>query len=401
MLGSSDIESLVEGGDKEWPRDRADALHTEYARLLATHGLGAHAYGCGLERRTLNTVNNVFAAREHFGGMYPIAGLGLLSMCYKEFDMLTDARAQARLRVFLERGDDHQRKMLRVLTRERRAGNIGSAVFALEKTRCRRDGSLQYRPQFAAADFLASEISRSWPLYRPGADLSQVRHASRVLQEALTPKVHWFTADELARYCDQTRAQTRLEMHMRLSEQRRRPSEAHLPFRDSQSGRPHGAEVMTLASESTAALRRELARRERDAAKITARRAKLAKQLAALDAELADLGVAGAPRRGRPLGSKSKPRGRKPGRKAGPRTGRKPGRPAGRKLPKNTRSLGDALAATVRPGTIVSPAEAAKRVRTQGYKTTAKNFGKVVTLRLRVHKLFKRRGRGQYERVPG
>jgi hypothetical protein len=150
---------------------------------------------------------------------------------------------------------------------------------------------------------------------------------------------------------------------------------------------------MTLASESTAALRRELARRERDAAKITARRAKLAKQLAALDA--------GAPRRGRPLGSKSKPRGRKPGRKAGPRTGRKPGRPAGRKLPKNTRSLGDALAATVRPGTIVSPAEAAKRVRTQGYKTTAKNFGKVVTLRLRVHKLFKHRGRGQYERVPG
>jgi hypothetical protein len=141
------------------------------------------------------------------------------------------------------------------------------------------------------------------------------------------------------------------------------------------------------------ALRRELARRERGATKIAARRAKLAKALAALDAELADLGVDGAPRRGRPPGSKHKRRGRKPGRK--------PGRPAGRKLPKNTRSLGDALAATVRPGTIVSPAEAAKRVRAQGYKTTATNFGKVVTLRLRVHKLFKHRGRGQYERVPG
>jgi len=151
---------------------------------------------------------------------------------------------------------------------------------------------------------------------------------------------------------------------------------------------------MALESLSTAVIRRELERRERVAVKVAARRAKLAKQLASLDAELAALGVNGAPkRRGRPPGSKNKRRGRKPGRKAGPRTGRK--------LPKNTRSLGDALAATVRPGTIVSPAEAAKRVRAQGHKTTATNFGKVVTLRLRVHKLFKHRGRGQYERVPG
>ena len=150
---------------------------------------------------------------------------------------------------------------------------------------------------------------------------------------------------------------------------------------------------MALKSLSTAELRREIERRERGAVKVAARRDKLAKQLASLDAELAELGVDGAPRRGRPPGSKNKPRGRKPGRK--------PARPAGRKLPKNTRTLGDALAATVRPGTIVSPAEAAKRVRAQGYKTTATNFGKVVTLRLRVHKLFKHRGRGQYERVPG
>ena len=150
---------------------------------------------------------------------------------------------------------------------------------------------------------------------------------------------------------------------------------------------------MALKSLSTAVIRREIERRERGAVKVAARRAKLARALAALDAELADLGVDGPPRRGRPPGSKNKPRGRKPGPKAGHRTGRK--------LPKNTRTLGDALAATVRPGTIVSPAEAAKRVRAQGYKTTATNFGKVVTLRLRVHKLFKHRGRGQYERVPG
>jgi hypothetical protein len=167
---------------------------------------------------------------------------------------------------------------------------------------------------------------------------------------------------------------------------------------------------MALKTLSTAELRREIERRERGAVKVAARRDKLAKALAALDAELADLGVDGAPkRRGRPPGSKNKRRGRKPGRKAGPRTGRKPGRPAGRKpgrpagrkLPKNTVSLKAALAAAIKPGTIVSPAEAAKRVRAQGYKTTATKFGKVVRLRLRVHKLFKHRGRGQYERVPG
>jgi hypothetical protein len=149
---------------------------------------------------------------------------------------------------------------------------------------------------------------------------------------------------------------------------------------------------MALKSLSTAVIRREIERRERGAVKVAARRDKLAKALAALDAELSALGVNGAPkRRGRPPGSKSKPRGRKPGRK--------PGRPVGRKLPKNTVSLKAALAAAIKPGTIVSPAEAAKRVRAQGYKTIAKNFGRVVTLRLRVHKQFKHRSRGQYERV--
>jgi hypothetical protein len=156
---------------------------------------------------------------------------------------------------------------------------------------------------------------------------------------------------------------------------------------------------MALRSLSTSALRAELARREKGAAKLARKRDMLANVLASLEAQLADLGVPGARRRGRPPGSKNKRRGRKPGRRAKRRRGRKPGRKPGRKLPKNKQSLGDALAAAVRPGTVVSPAEAVKRVRAAGYKTTAKKFGIVVALRLANDKRFKRKGRGQYERV--
>jgi hypothetical protein len=159
---------------------------------------------------------------------------------------------------------------------------------------------------------------------------------------------------------------------------------------------------MSVKSLSTAEIRRELERRERGAAKVVARRDVLAKQLAALDAELADLGVDGAPRRrGRPPGSRNKPSGRKPGRKPGRKSGRKPGRPAGPKLPKNKRSLGDALAAAVRPGSVVSPVEAAKRVKAAGYKSNSGSFNVVVAMRLRDHAGFKHVGRGQYRRVGG
>jgi hypothetical protein len=139
---------------------------------------------------------------------------------------------------------------------------------------------------------------------------------------------------------------------------------------------------------STSALRAELARREEGAAKLARKRDMMAGLLATLEAQLADLGVPGGKRRGR-----------KPGRKPGRKAKRKPGRKAGRKLPKNKHSLGDALAAAVRPGTVVSPAEAMKKVQAAGYKTTAKKFGIVVALRLANHKHFKRKRRGQYERV--
>jgi hypothetical protein len=140
---------------------------------------------------------------------------------------------------------------------------------------------------------------------------------------------------------------------------------------------------MALKSLSTAVIRREIERRERSAIKVAARRAKLAKQLASLDAELADLGVNGAPRRGRPPGSKNKRR-----------RGRKPGQ----KQPMNKQNLSDALASAIRAGAVVSPADAAKAVKARGYKTGAAEFGKAVSRTLATHKGFKRKGRGQYVR---
>jgi hypothetical protein len=137
---------------------------------------------------------------------------------------------------------------------------------------------------------------------------------------------------------------------------------------------------MALTSITTADLRREIERRERGAKAISARRDKLAKVLSTLDRELAALSMDGTPRRGR-----------------GPaRTGR-----TGRKLPTNTLSLPAALAAAVKPGSVVSPADAAKLVKTRGYKTTAKKFGVAVAHTLAGHAGFKRKGRGEYQRVAG
>ncbi len=143
---------------------------------------------------------------------------------------------------------------------------------------------------------------------------------------------------------------------------------------------------MALRRLSTTALRAELARRERGATKLVAQRAKLAKQIAALDAELASLGAAAPARRGRPVGSKNKRR--------------KAARP-GRKLVRNKASLSDTLAAAVKPGRTVTVPEATKAVLAAGYKTADRNFGQTIARTLAAHKGFKRKGRGTYVRVGG
>jgi hypothetical protein len=154
---------------------------------------------------------------------------------------------------------------------------------------------------------------------------------------------------------------------------------------------------MALKSASTAELRRELERRQKAAGRIAARRDQLARKLAQLDAELADLGGSPSARRGRKPGRKP---GRRPGRKPGRKPGRRPGASAGsRKRPKNVLTLPDAIAAAMDKGAVISPAEAAGLVKSNGYKTTSKTFNISVSQALTKDKRFKRVGRGQYEKV--
>ena len=140
---------------------------------------------------------------------------------------------------------------------------------------------------------------------------------------------------------------------------------------------------MALKSVSTAELRRELARREKGARSLSARRDKLAKKLAVLESELAELGLS-AGRPGRPR-----------------RAGRPPkaGRRGGRRRARNAVSLPDAIAKVVRVGATVSPADVASRVRKSGYKSTSSHFGMMVSNALSKDSRFKRLSRGQYSRT--
>jgi hypothetical protein len=144
---------------------------------------------------------------------------------------------------------------------------------------------------------------------------------------------------------------------------------------------------MAIKTLSTVDLRRELARRESGAAKLVRQRDELTKQLAALSRELDDLGAMPIARRGpgRPKGGGSPP----------PKA--KVGRPRGRA--KNEMNLAEALASAVKDGATVSPADAAKLVRANGYKSASKTFGIQVATTLAKHKRFKKTGRGQYQRV--
>ena len=137
---------------------------------------------------------------------------------------------------------------------------------------------------------------------------------------------------------------------------------------------------MALKSVSTAELRRELARREKGARSLAARRDKLAKKLARLESELAALGLS-------------------PGRRAGRPPKAKAGRRGGRRRARNAVSLPDAIAKVVKVGATVSPADVASRVRKSGYKSTSSHFGMMVSNALSKDSRFKRLSRGQYSRT--
>jgi hypothetical protein len=156
---------------------------------------------------------------------------------------------------------------------------------------------------------------------------------------------------------------------------------------------------MKLQSISASDLRRELARREKGAGKLQKQHAKLAARLAAIEADLAGLGIDAAPAGrgpGRPAGKRG------PGRPKGSKN-RRPGRPKGskNKRAKNELSLVEAIVKGVRAGSTVSPADAGAAARKVGYKSSSPNFGMMVANALAKDSRFKRIGRGQYRLAGG
>lgn len=144
-----------------------------------------------------------------------------------------------------------------------------------------------------------------------------------------------------------------------------------------------------LAKTSTAALEKELARRERLLGGLLEKRDRLLGQLDALDAEIANYespGSSGA-KRGRPRKA-TKARSRRAN--AGGRATRV------RKRPRNTSNLVEALAKTLKFRTM-SVSDVAIAVQKNGYKTTSPNFRTIVNQTLLgKKKVFKKVSRGHY-----
>lgn len=124
-----------------------------------------------------------------------------------------------------------------------------------------------------------------------------------------------------------------------------------------------------LENLSISELQRELRRRERvanrEVGKLQRKRAKLADQLAGLDAQISALG------------------------------GRAGGGAGGRRRPRNEDNLADALVKLLK-GQTLSVTDAAEQVQKSGYMTTSPNFRTIVNQTLLKDNRFKRVGRGQY-----
>ncbi len=120
-------------------------------------------------------------------------------------------------------------------------------------------------------------------------------------------------------------------------------------------------------------LKREIARRQKSLAKLTAKRDALNGQIA----ELESLGLVAKP---------AAKRGRKPGRKRGRKAGRAP----------QAGSLINLLVQALEAKGKLSVAEAVDAVLAAGYKSKSKSFKLIVNQALAKSKRFKRVGKGVY-----
>lgn len=139
-----------------------------------------------------------------------------------------------------------------------------------------------------------------------------------------------------------------------------------------------------LVDLSTAALQRELERRQSQFTQLKKRRDQLIREVLQIDDELKVLsGAAGAAAPAAKGGAK---RGPKPGAKRGPR-------------PKNAVGLPESLAAVLK-GKTMTVSEAAEAVKKAGYKTNAVNFRVMVNQAfIKYKKLFKKVKHGHYTTV--
>jgi hypothetical protein len=166
---------------------------------------------------------------------------------------------------------------------------------------------------------------------------------------------------------------------------------------------------MTLKSISTSDLHAELMRREKTVAALISRRDKLRRELEELDRELDELGGAPGPARRRTGPAPSAGRGVAWAGEGSGEAGAASVEAAGEggadaPRPKRTRarnavSLADALAQSMEIRAVVTPAEAAEMVLRNGYTSTSKNLGMMVSNALARDPRFHRVSRGQYERI--
>ncbi len=144
-----------------------------------------------------------------------------------------------------------------------------------------------------------------------------------------------------------------------------------------------------LAKTSTAALEKELARRERLVGGLLDKRDRLLGQIDALDAEISNYETAGGltVKRGRPS---------KASRSRSSLATTRGRATSGRKRPRNKSNLVEALAKTLKSKTM-SVTDVSVAVQRNGYKTTSPNFRTIVNQTLLGNKkTFKKVSRGQY-----
>lgn len=145
-----------------------------------------------------------------------------------------------------------------------------------------------------------------------------------------------------------------------------------------------------LSDLPVAELKKELARREKNQGKLRKQRARLVRQLEAIDRELGEAPVARKARKAKP-GRKAKPaKAKAPAAKA-PKAAKK-----SRKRPKNTMTLPEAMRSVMSKELPMGVKDISAAVTAAGYKSNSKTFDTIIYQALKKDKRFVKASRGRY-----